>query len=64
LCGALEHLCRQNCLDVHRLNIEYDIDRMNDLPRLISDLRTDRRPARLRLREWLETVELPDLDRT
>jgi rSAM/selenodomain-associated transferase 1 len=64
LCDALERLCVTRGLTVHRLNSEYDIDRVSDLPRLLADLRTDRRPARHRLCQWLETIDLPDARQT
>ncbi len=51
--AALELLCRQSGLTVKRLPSRYDIDFVEQLPRLHADLCDDRRPARRALREWL-----------
>jgi len=61
LCGALERLCIEHGLTVHRLPVTYDIDLMSELPRLRTDLHKEQRPARRRLLKWLETTELPDI---
>jgi rSAM/selenodomain-associated transferase 1 len=52
----LELLCLQNGLTVKYLPTRYDIDFASDLPRLHADLRTDTRPARLALHDWLATA--------
>ncbi len=49
----LELLCRQRGLTVKYLPARYDIDLAKDLPRLHADLRTDSRPARRDLYDWL-----------
>lgn len=49
----LELLCRQRGLTVKCLPDRYDIDFAEDLPRLHTDLRSDARPARCALRDWL-----------
>jgi len=49
----LELLCSQCGLTVKCLPSRYDIDFASDLPRLHADLRTDTRPARLALHDWL-----------
>jgi rSAM/selenodomain-associated transferase 1 len=50
---ALELICINAGLTVYSLERRYDIDRVDDLPRLYRDLRHDQRPARQRLRKWL-----------
>jgi len=54
--AALELLCRQSGLTVKRLPPRYDIDFVEQLPRLHADLCDDRRTARRALRDWLETT--------
>ncbi len=49
----LELHCLQCGLTLKRLSTRYDIDFANDLPRLHADLRTDARPARRALHDWL-----------
>ncbi len=49
----LELVCLRRGLTVKYLPARYDIDLAHDLPRLHTDLRTDTRPARRDLRDWL-----------
>ena len=51
--ARLELLCKQRGLTVKRLPARYDIDFEHDLSRLHADLRTDPRPARRALLDWL-----------
>ncbi len=51
--NRLELVCVQRGLTVKYLPARYDIDLAHDLPRLHTDLRTDTRPARRDLRDWL-----------
>jgi len=52
----LELLCIQQGLTVKYLPTRYDIDFKHDLPRLHTDLRADRRPARRALYDWLASA--------
>jgi hypothetical protein len=58
LAGALELLCTRQGLTVKRLESRYDIDRVDNLPRLRTDLRDDPRPARRELLRWLDAEGL------
>jgi len=52
--AALERACRDAGLSVARLGERPDVDRASDLPGLQAGLAGDERPARRRLRAWLE----------
>lgn len=54
LAADLERLCTAHGHTVNKLQPGYDVDRATDLPRLLIDLATDERPARVRLRNWLK----------
>lgn len=56
--AELELLCRRRGLTVKRLPPRYDIDLVEQLPRLYADLCDDRRTARRALRDWLATTGL------
>ena len=61
LAVTLEHACTTNGLSVMTLAERYDIDLKRDLPGLYRDLVNDVRPARQRLKEWIDGQDLgPD----
>lgn len=56
--AALETACRLAGIDIGLLPAAYDIDQIADLEQLRIDLRDDTRPARKRLLEWIDSIEL------
>jgi rSAM/selenodomain-associated transferase 1 len=59
LARELERSCQNDGQTVYHLPVRYDIDRPADLARLNRDLKNDRRPARQRLQNWLESLDNP-----
>jgi len=53
---SMEQTCMEHGLTVCRLEKRYDIDLAQDLPRLYDDLQDDSRPARQKLRRWLNDL--------
>ena len=51
---ALEQCCERARLRIARLTERRDVDRAADLHRLLTDLDNDVRPARVRLKHWVE----------
>jgi glycosyltransferase A (GT-A) superfamily protein (DUF2064 family) len=58
---SLELLCQTQGLKVMSLDQRYDIDFASDLPRLLTELEGDTRPAREKLRQWL--AQSPHINR-
>lgn len=58
--AALEHACRHSGRSVEQLEGSYDIDEPADCRLAIEQLAGDARPARIRLRELLRSLKLPD----
>jgi glycosyltransferase A (GT-A) superfamily protein (DUF2064 family) len=56
---ALELRCRSRGLSVDRLALHYDLDEADQLDRLRADLARDVRPARVALRDWLDSGMAP-----
>ena len=54
--SELEAACHAGARRVKLLEIQYDIDHYSDLRRLGADLAEDRRPARIALRDWIDST--------